>query len=95
LIINGLGLEGWLPRLVQSSGGKAVIVTASDSIAPRQLGSDPHAGQSVINAKRYVVNIRNGLSRADPEGVATYNANAQAYLAKLDRLDREVRETAA
>jgi zinc/manganese transport system substrate-binding protein len=95
LIINGVGLEGWLPRLVQSSGGKAVIVTASDGIAPRQLGSDPHAWQSVVNAKRYVVNIRDGLSRADPEGVATYNANAQAYLAKLDGLDREVRESVA
>src|SRR5471032_1898169 len=23
LVINGLGLEGWLPRLVQSSGSKA------------------------------------------------------------------------
>src|SRR5437764_3152498 len=29
VIVNGLGLEGWLPRLVQSSGGKASIVTAS------------------------------------------------------------------
>src|SRR3954453_5984008 len=29
LVINGLGLEGWLPRLAQSSGGKATIVTAS------------------------------------------------------------------
>src|SRR5471032_268633 len=25
LVINGFGLEGWLPRLVQSSGSKAVI----------------------------------------------------------------------
>src|SRR5450631_323818 len=23
LVVNGLGLEGWLPRLVQSAGGKA------------------------------------------------------------------------
>jgi zinc/manganese transport system substrate-binding protein len=95
LVINGLGLEGWLPRLVQSSGGKAIIVTASNGIAPRQLGSDadPHAWQSVVNAKRYVGNIRDGLNRIDPAGVATYNANAEAYLAKLDSLDREVRTT--
>src|ERR1700691_50454 len=37
LIINGFGLEGWLPRLVQSSGSKAVIVTAIDGIKPPQL----------------------------------------------------------
>jgi zinc/manganese transport system substrate-binding protein len=94
LIINGFGLEGWLPRLVQSSGGKASIVTATAGIAPRKLGSDadPHAWQSVVNAKLYVGNIRDGLSSADPAGAATYGANARAYLAKLDALDHEVRQ---
>jgi zinc/manganese transport system substrate-binding protein len=97
LIINGLGLEGWLPRLVQSSGGKAAVVTATDGIAPRQLGgdADPHAWQSVVNAKRYVTNIRDALSRADPEGASAYSANAEAYLAKLDVLDRQVRAQVA
>ena len=38
VIVNGLGLEGWLPRLVQSSGSKAAIVTATKGIAPRKLG---------------------------------------------------------
>ena len=36
LVINGLGLEGWLPRLVQSAGSKATIVTATNGIAPLQ-----------------------------------------------------------
>jgi zinc/manganese transport system substrate-binding protein len=97
LIINGLGLEGWLPRLVQSSGGKATIVTATTGIAPRRLGSDadPHAWQSVANARIYVGNIRDGLSRADPANAATYSANASAYLARLDALDGEVRAAVA
>jgi zinc/manganese transport system substrate-binding protein len=97
LIINGLGLEGWLPRLVQSSGGKAAIVTATAGVAPRKLGSDadPHAWQSVANAKIYVGNISDGLSRADPANAATYGANAAAYLAKLDALDAEVRAAVA
>jgi zinc/manganese transport system substrate-binding protein len=97
VIINGLGLEGWLPRLVQSSGGKAAIVTATGGIAPRKLGSDadPHAWQSVVNAKIYVANIRDALIAADQAGAAGYRANAEVYLAKLDALDREVREAAA
>ena len=97
VIINGLGLEGWLPRLVQSAGSKAAIVTATDSIVPRKLGvaADPHAWQSVANARIYVTNISESLSAADPAGAAAYRANAQAYLAKLDVLDREVREAAA
>jgi zinc/manganese transport system substrate-binding protein len=96
VIINGLGLEGWLPRLVQSSGGKAAIVTATTGIAPRRLGSDadPHAWQSVVNAKIYVTNIRDALIVADQAGAPTYRANADIYLAKLDALDREVREAA-
>jgi len=97
VIINGLGMEGWLPRLVQSSGGKATIVTASQGIALRKLGSDadPHAWQSVANAKIYVANIRDALSAAAPADAEVYRANANRYLAKLDALDRAVREAMA
>ena len=97
VIINGLGLEGWLPRLVQSSGSKAAVVAATKGIAPRQLGSDadPHAWQSVVNAKTYVANIRDALGAADPANAEVYRANAEACLAKLDELDREVREAVA
>jgi zinc/manganese transport system substrate-binding protein len=97
VIVNGLGLEGWLPRLVQSSGGKARIVTATAGIATRKLGSDadPHAWQSVPNAKIYVANIRDALSRLDPAGAASYRDNAEAYLAKLDALDLEVKAAVA
>jgi zinc/manganese transport system substrate-binding protein len=97
VIVNGLGVEGWLPRLVQSSGSKATIVIATNGIAPRKLGSDadPHAWQSVVNAKIYVANIRDALVVADPAGETTYRGNADAYLAKLDALDREVRDAIA
>src|SRR6202051_2103627 len=97
LVVNGLGLEGWLPRLVQSSGSKVAIVTATDGIAPRKLGSDadPHAWQSVVNAKIYVANIRDALIAADQAGAPAYRINADAYLAKLDALDREVRDAVA
>jgi zinc/manganese transport system substrate-binding protein len=97
LVINGLGLEGWLPRLVQSSGSKAVIVTATDGITPHKLGSqvDPHAWQSVVNARIYATNIRDALVAIDPAGAVVYRANTETYLTKLDALDREVREATA
>jgi zinc/manganese transport system substrate-binding protein len=97
VIINGLGLEGWLSRLVQSAGSKAAIVAATSGIAPRKLGSDadPHAWQSVVNAKIYVANIRGALGAADPANAGVYRANADLYLAKLEGLDREVREAVA
>ena len=97
VIFNGLGLEGWLPRLVQSAGSRATMVTASQGITPRRLGSDadPHAWQSVANAKIYVANIRDALVAADPADAQVFRANADAYLTKLDALDREVREAIA
>jgi zinc/manganese transport system substrate-binding protein len=97
IIVNGLGFEGWLPRLVQASGGKVKIVTATDGIAPLRLGNDadPHAWQSVGNAKVYVANIRTALSATDPANTERYRTNADAYLAKLDALDREVRDAVA
>lgn len=113
VVVNGLGLEGWLPRLVQSSGGKATIVTATKGIKVREADADddhghgggdhahdhgktdPHAWQSVPNAMIYVANIRDALIAADPAGAATYRANAEAYLVKLDALDRDVRAAVA
>jgi zinc/manganese transport system substrate-binding protein len=97
LVINGLGLEGWLPRLVQSAGSKTTIVTVTEGIAPLKAGSDadPHAWQSVLNAKIYVTNIGDALIAADPAGAAVYRVNTDSYLAKLDALDREVREAIA
>ncbi len=97
LVINGLGLEGWLPRLVQSSGSKAAIVTASHGVAPLRHGldADPHAWQSVANAKIYVANIRNALAAADPADADAFRANAERYLADLDALDAEVRAAVA
>ena len=97
VIVNGLGLEGWLPRLVQSSGSKAQVVTASAGIASLKLGSaaDPHGWQSVPNAKIYVTNIANALAAADPDDAEFFRAQAKAYLEKLETLDREVREAVA
>ncbi|HEX4829042.1 MAG TPA: metal ABC transporter substrate-binding protein [Xanthobacteraceae bacterium] len=106
VFVNGLGFEGWLERLVKASGTKAPIVIATKGIKPLERAgehdhdhdhgrADPHAWQSVANAKIYVANIRDALIAADPAGKDAYLANAAAYLAKLDALEREVREVIA
>lgn len=105
IVTNGLGFEGWLARLIKSSNTKAPNVVATKGIKPRKLAGkhshdhghshadgDPHAWQSVANVKIYVANIRDGLTQADPAGKATYDANAVAYLARLDALDGEIKE---
>jgi len=97
VFVNGLGFEGWLPRLVKSAGGKADIVTTTSGIAPLKLGSeaDPHAWQSVANAKIYVANIRDALAAVAPADAEAFESRADAYLADLDALERDVREAVA
>ena len=98
VITNGLGFEGWINRLVKASGTKAPMIVATRGIKPRKAeddhghgDADPHAWQSVANAKRYVENIRDALVAADPAAKDVYEANAAAYAAKLDALDAEVK----
>ena len=104
VIVNGFGFEGWLSRLVQSSGKKPTIVTATSGIAPRKLGSDadPHAWQSVANAKVYVANIRDALAAADPAGAGAIAPTRRAiwqssmrWSARCRRRWRRSRKTAA
>jgi zinc/manganese transport system substrate-binding protein len=101
VFVNGLGFEGWMARLVKASGTKAAMITATKGVKPRkmeeggQTEADPHAWQSVPNAKMYVTNIYDALAAADPAGKATYAANTAAYLAKLDALDVQVRAAVA
>jgi zinc/manganese transport system substrate-binding protein len=105
VVVNGLGFEGWIERLIKASASKAPVIVASKGVKPppaaashghgHSHGSDPHAWQSVANVKAYVTNIRDGLIAADPAGKAAYESNAAAYQAKLDALDKEVREAIA
>jgi len=100
VFVNGLGLEGWMTRLVAASGTKAPMFVVTNGITPRHMQDednrgrtaiDPHAWQSVADAKIYVANIRDGLAAIDPGGKSIYDANAAAYLAKLDELEQEVK----
>lgn len=105
VVVNGLGFEGWMNRLVKASGFKGTVVTASRGVKPlREEGhshdhghghshgaQDPHAWQDVANTKIYVANIRDALARIDPPRADAYRTAAAAYLARLDRLDADIR----
>ena len=52
---------------------------------------DPHAWLSLDNAKTYVGNIAAGLTAADPENAAAYEANRARYVSEIDGLDAEIR----
>mgnify|MGYP001266301371 CR=1 FL=1 len=108
VVVNGLGFEGWLNRLVRSSGTRAKVVTASAGVTPVRAerghghghghdhgAQDPHAWQDVANVKLYVTAIAAGLAEADAARAGDYARRAGAYVATLDALDREIRAALA
>jgi zinc/manganese transport system substrate-binding protein len=101
VFVNGLGFEGWMPRLAKAAGGTARLVEVSKGISAQAMEedgktvTDPHAWQSIANAKRMVANIRDALIAADMADRAVFEANATAYLAQLDALEGEVKAAIA
>jgi zinc/manganese transport system substrate-binding protein len=97
VIINGLGFEGWISRLADASGATPLIIEATKGLSSEMMEAngtrqiDPHAWQSVANARIMVANIRDGLIAADPGGTGTYKANALAYVALLDGLQADIK----
>ncbi len=100
LIINGGGVEAFLERLLQNAGGKRLVIEAAKGLTSRKPSAgeptdadnpvDPHFWLDPTNVVQYVENIRDGLSQVDPDGAATYAANATAYIAQLKGLDQWV-----
>jgi len=97
VFVNGLGLEGWMDRLIQSSGYKGPVVVATRGVAARSMDedgtevTDPHAWQDLGNGRVYVGNIADALAAADPADAAAYRAAATAYDAEIAAKDQWVR----
>lgn len=95
LIVNGLDYETWLSGSLQDAGGQHIVVTATAGLTPTGDPPDPHMWMDPLNVVRYVDNIRDALSQADPAGKSIYAANADAYIAKLKSLDASIKSDVA
>lgn len=97
VVVNGLRFEGWIDRLIASSGYRGKVVVASAGIVPLQLGggADPHAWQSLINGQRYAQTLRDALVAAAPQRSAEINAQAASYVARMAALDQDTRNRIA
>ncbi|MDP5252877.1 metal ABC transporter solute-binding protein, Zn/Mn family [Vibrio sp. HB161653] len=94
VFINGLGLEGWMDRLVTASGYQGDVVTMSNGVTTLTMEEDgehlidPHAWNSAKNGAIYARNVMNALIKADPEDADYYKAKGQAYIEQLEKLDQ-------
>ncbi len=98
VVENGLGLEGWMERLIGAAGFKGRIVQAAAAVAPHTMraesgaiATDPHAWQDPRNAVLYVQAIQAGLAAADPDHARrTYADAARAYIAAIQQADARI-----
>jgi zinc transport system substrate-binding protein len=100
LIYSGAGLEPWIPQIVAAADNPRLIVVDSSQgitllpVPPRfqkdNRTFDPHIWLDPVLAKQQVMNILQGLIKADPADQAYFTSNAQAYNAKLDNLNSEI-----
>jgi iron/zinc/copper transport system substrate-binding protein len=99
IFYNGLNLEegnSWFQKLLQTAGKDgqdAPVYKVSQGVQPIYLETkglekepDPHAWMNIENGIKYAENIKNALIKEDPKNKAIYTANANKYIAKLQKL---------
>jgi ABC-type Zn uptake system ZnuABC Zn-binding protein ZnuA/ABC-type Mn2+/Zn2+ transport system permease subunit len=96
---SGDNLDNWIDQIVSDSGSDAQVVDLGATVPVRLPGEssgdeaskyDPHWWHDPRNAEFAVREIAHRLALADPEHRAQFTRNADAYLAKLISLDREI-----
>ena len=88
VVKNGIGLEEWLDRTLESAGSRARVVDASTGVARR--GDDPHIWHDATRASTMVASVAAAMREADPANAAAYATAEQAYAAELETLDAEI-----
>lgn len=103
VVVNGLNFEGWVDRLIKVSGYRGPVVVASRGVklpASQEARKrhdhgavDPHVWQNLAYARIYVANISAALAARWPQHLAEIEHRRVAYLARVDELDRRVRDS--
>lgn len=95
VVVNGLGFEGWMDRLIAASGFKGPLLVATKGIVPLtqnregKKSLDPHGWHSLKNALLYVDNIVEGLSELLPEDADFFKAQGKDYKKRLQDLEKK------
>jgi zinc/manganese transport system substrate-binding protein len=93
VVLNGLGFEGWMHRLIPAAGYRGPVLTLTDGLQPRRLGRghDPHVWHNLAHAQHFVERIRAALAALRPAQSAALDARAATYRAQLAALDAQAR----
>jgi zinc transport system substrate-binding protein len=96
LVYNGAGMEAtWINKVnpkfaVDTSKGLSLNLLASND-PEIHAPTDPHIWLDPILAIHQVENIRDGLSKVDPNNSVYYDQNAQKFIGQLKSLDTSIK----
>jgi zinc/manganese transport system substrate-binding protein len=94
VLINGLGFEGWIERMVKVSGYRGQVVAATQNVTPRQVGgsTDPHAWQDLTQARQYALTLSQAFMTRWPEHQSQIEQRKRDYVQRIEQLDTQVRD---
>lgn len=93
IFMNGLGFEGWMPRLLEATKTKAKVVEVAKDIEPIYLekggtrSMDPHAWHDMKNAYLYGETITKTLADLVPEKKNVFYTRWHAYKERLKAIE--------
>ena len=92
VVLNGLGFEGWMARLIENNGSSAKQLIASNGVKELLIDGemDPHAWQSFENIKQYSHNITQALIENKPQYSKQFNQLNKAYMQKVNALQQSL-----
>jgi zinc/manganese transport system substrate-binding protein len=101
VVSNGLGMEPWLERLIESAGYQGKLLVASEGVVPLPfkeeadssgtMPDDPHAFQDLSNGRLYVKNIAAALATLTPKDAASIAARAAQLDSEMAAMDAELK----
>ncbi|NPA06909.1 MAG: zinc ABC transporter substrate-binding protein [Chloroflexi bacterium] len=94
MVLNGAGLEFWAPDVIRAAQNPNLKVIELAEGLPRK-GDNPHLWLNPVVMMTYTDRVAQALSEVDPAGKAIYEANAAAYKADLQALDKDIRAALA
>jgi len=90
-IMNGLGVETFVDKIRTEYANLEVIDTSTVEmrLIQHSHGINGHVWNSIDNYIEQVEAVLNGLCAGNPENTEKYTANAEKYMAKLNKLKTE------
>lgn len=84
VVYNGIGYDGWMDKLVSSSGSSQTpVIRVAEDIMNKKDGDNEHLWYNPDTMPKLAAAIANKLAKIDPKNGKEYRQNAKKYQASI------------